>query len=75
VRNLLAIGLGLTVLATSREPLHVEGEGVVMLGPLPVADDAVQLVVDRVRAPSSQNNQPEPDQTPAQQGSSASGLK
>jgi predicted ATPase/class 3 adenylate cyclase len=50
VCNLLAVGGELRVLATSRESLHVDGERVVVLGPLPVADDAVQLFVDRATA-------------------------
>ena len=48
--DLMAAGLELTVLATSREPLHVPGERVVPVAPLPVADEAVELFVDRAAA-------------------------
>jgi predicted ATPase len=47
VVDLLAAGPELTVLATSREPLHVPGERVVPVDPLPIAEDAVVLFVDR----------------------------
>jgi predicted ATPase/class 3 adenylate cyclase len=47
VIDLLAAAPELTVLATSREPLHVPGERVVPVAPLPIADDAVVLFVDR----------------------------
>jgi predicted ATPase len=50
VRGLLAAGPDLTVLATSREPLRVDGERVILLGPLPVAGDALQLFVERARS-------------------------
>ncbi|MBM7784545.1 AfsR/SARP family transcriptional regulator [Tenggerimyces flavus] len=40
---------GLTILATSREPLDVDGESVLQLAPLEAAA-AVTLLVDRVRA-------------------------
>lgn len=50
VGDLLAAGAGLTLLATSREPLHVGGERVVPVAPLPVADDAVALFMDRASA-------------------------
>lgn len=39
----------LTILATSREPLDVDGESVLQLEPLP-EDAAVTLLIDRVRA-------------------------
>ena len=48
--DLLAAGPDLTVLATSREPLHVPGERVVPVAPLPVADEAVMLFIDRAVA-------------------------
>ncbi|HET9578938.1 MAG TPA: tetratricopeptide repeat protein [Usitatibacter sp.] len=73
---LLAVSLlraheGLTIIATSREPLHVSGEQVFPLSPLalpsPAADadaiadsDAVQLFVDRAR-----RHQPRFELTPA----------
>jgi predicted ATPase/class 3 adenylate cyclase len=50
VRSLLAVGPDLTVLATSREPLQIEGEHVIALGPLTVAGDAVELFVERARS-------------------------
>lgn len=40
---------GVTVLATSRQPLGLEGERIVVLPPLPV-EDAAQLFADRARA-------------------------
>ena len=40
---------GITVLATSREPLGVEGERILPVDPLP-ADDAAALFADRARA-------------------------
>ncbi|ORW98934.1 transcriptional regulator [Mycobacterium szulgai] len=40
---------GVTVLATSRQPLGVEGERIVVLPPLPV-EDATRLFADRARA-------------------------
>ncbi|WP_211763399.1 AfsR/SARP family transcriptional regulator [Kutzneria sp. CA-103260] len=62
VRVLLSVCPGLRVLATSREPLHVPGESVYTLRPLPTPDpdatysfddlasyDAVQLFVDRAQ--------------------------
>ncbi|WP_448627800.1 BTAD domain-containing putative transcriptional regulator [Geodermatophilus sp. URMC 64] len=48
VARLLDAAPGLTVLATSREPLGVEGEVVLPLAPL--AGDAVALLTDRVAA-------------------------
>jgi predicted ATPase/DNA-binding SARP family transcriptional activator len=50
VRELLSAGGDLTVLATSREPLHLPGEQVVTVGPLPVRDDAVTLFMDRAES-------------------------
>jgi predicted ATPase/class 3 adenylate cyclase len=50
VGDILATGAELTVLATSREPLHLPGERVVPVAPLPVADEAVALFVDRAAA-------------------------
>jgi hypothetical protein len=50
VRGLLPVGPQLRVLATSREALHVDGEQVVTLGPLPAGDDAVRLFLDRARS-------------------------
>jgi predicted ATPase/class 3 adenylate cyclase len=47
VRDLLAAGPDLQVLATSREALHLPGEQVTVVDPLPAADDAVALFVDR----------------------------
>jgi predicted ATPase len=47
VRDLLATGPDLQVLATSREALHLLGEQVTIVDPLPTADDAVTLFVDR----------------------------
>lgn len=57
VQRLLAVAPGLTVLATSRERLGLDGEQVVPLAPLPVDDHgaggagspAVQLFVERAR--------------------------
>ena len=43
VRELLGAGRDLTVLATSREPLHLPGEQVVAVDPLPIRDDGVNL--------------------------------
>ena len=43
-------GAELTVLATSREPLHAPGERVLPVAPLAVADEAVALFVDRAVA-------------------------
>ena len=48
VRDLLAAGADLRVLATSREGLHLPGEQVMVLDPLPTADEAVTLFLDRV---------------------------
>lgn len=50
VSDLVAAAPGLTVVATSREPLEVAGETVMRLRPLDVADDAVTLFVDRARS-------------------------
>ena len=50
VRDLLAAGPELTVLATGREPLHLPGERVLPVAPLAVADEAVVLFVDRAVA-------------------------
>jgi predicted ATPase len=47
VGDVLAAGPELTVLATSREPLHLPGEQVTVVDPLPEADDAVTLFLDR----------------------------
>lgn len=41
---------GLRVLATSREPLAVDGERVMTLTPLDTAGDAVELFIDRARS-------------------------
>ena len=59
-RELLQAGRGVTILATSREPLHVPGEATFPVAPLPAPDpsgdpapdtlvgyDAVQLFLDR----------------------------
>ena len=50
VGDVLAAGPELTVLATSREPLHSPGEQVVPVAPLPVADEAAVLFVDQAVA-------------------------
>ena len=50
VEGLLARTQHLRILATSREPLHVDGEECLLLAPLPVATDAVELLADRARA-------------------------
>ena len=50
IRSVLRVAPTVTVLATSREPLHVDGERVVVLGPLSIGDDAVELFIDRARA-------------------------
>ncbi len=47
VRELLAACAGLTVLATSREPLGVPGEHVHEVGPLPPATEGLELFLDR----------------------------
>jgi predicted ATPase/DNA-binding SARP family transcriptional activator len=47
--TLLAACPGVTVLATSREPLNVPGEEVVPVGPLPAAD-ALRLIEERAAA-------------------------
>ena len=44
---LLAACPGLTLLATSREPLGVAGEVIWRVPSLPIADDAVELFTDR----------------------------
>jgi predicted ATPase/DNA-binding CsgD family transcriptional regulator len=49
------------VLATSRQPLHVPGEEVVRLGPLPVPGDAVELFAQRAAAAVSGFRLTEPD--------------
>jgi predicted ATPase/class 3 adenylate cyclase len=47
----LALGCpAVSVLATSREPLHVAGEHVYLLGPLTVDETGVELFVDRARS-------------------------
>jgi predicted ATPase/DNA-binding SARP family transcriptional activator len=46
--DVLAAAPGITVLATSREPLGVDGEAVLQLAPL--AGDAVALLADRIAA-------------------------
>jgi predicted ATPase/DNA-binding CsgD family transcriptional regulator len=48
VRRILSVSPGVKVLATSREPLHVSGEGVWALQPLSSAE-GVGLFVDRAR--------------------------
>ncbi|MGE7386362.1 ATP-binding protein [Streptomyces sp. NPDC004126] len=50
VRELLAACAGLTVLATSREPLGVPGESVHEVGPLPADTEALELFLDRAAA-------------------------
>jgi predicted ATPase len=47
VRDLLTAGPELQVLATSREALHLPGEHVTAVEPLPLADAAVTLFFDR----------------------------
>ena len=42
-------GRHLDVLATSREPLNIDGEQVIRLRPLAIASDAVELFIDRAR--------------------------
>ena len=49
VAEMLAAAPGLTVLATSREPLGVTGEATWQVPSLSLADDAVALFVDRAR--------------------------
>lgn len=49
VTGLLTAATGLTVLATSREPLGVAGEAAWQLPSLSLADDAVELFADRAR--------------------------
>jgi predicted ATPase/class 3 adenylate cyclase/predicted negative regulator of RcsB-dependent stress response len=50
IERLLASGGGVRVVATSREPLELEGERLFPLSPLSVDDgEAVALLVDRVR--------------------------
>jgi predicted ATPase/class 3 adenylate cyclase len=52
VERLLAVGVGVRVVATSREPLELEGERLLSLAPLSVDDDdggeAVTLLADRI---------------------------
>lgn len=43
----------LTILATSREPLNIDGEAVLRVAPLPADTAAVDLFVDRARAADS----------------------
>jgi predicted ATPase/class 3 adenylate cyclase len=47
VRDVLSNAPQVTVLATSRERLHLAGEHVVTVQPMTVSDDAVQLFLDR----------------------------
>ncbi len=47
VRRLLNCTSQLTVIVTSREPLHIVGEQVLRIGPI---DEAVRLFIDRARA-------------------------
>jgi predicted ATPase/DNA-binding CsgD family transcriptional regulator len=49
VEELLRVCPGLSVVATSREPLGVAGEAVWRVPSLPLADDAVELFVDRAQ--------------------------
>jgi len=49
VTALLAAAPGVTVLATSREPLGVSGEAVWQVPSLALADEAIELFVDRAR--------------------------
>ena len=48
--RLLAGAADLNVLATSREPLHVSGEQVLAIEPLPIDTDAAILFAERARA-------------------------
>ena len=49
--NELVLGApGLRILATSREPMGIDGERVLRLTPLDIAGDAVDLFIDRARA-------------------------
>ncbi|MFI7349281.1 ATP-binding protein [Streptomyces sp. NPDC049936] len=50
VDRLLRASPGLTVLATSREPLGLTGERVMEVDPLPAETDAVRLLYDRAAA-------------------------
>jgi predicted ATPase/DNA-binding SARP family transcriptional activator len=63
VLDLLTRCPGLTVLATSREPLGVDGERLLPVSPLP-SSDAVALLTDRITAvrPGWHPNQAETDQ-------------
>jgi predicted ATPase/class 3 adenylate cyclase/DNA-binding CsgD family transcriptional regulator len=49
VSSLLAAGPGLTVLATSREPLGVPGEAMWQVPSLSLTDEAIELFADRAR--------------------------
>ncbi len=53
VTDILRETSGVTILATSRQPLHVPGEEVLRLGPLPVPGDAVELFAQRAAAAAS----------------------
>ncbi len=50
IPRLLAGAADLNVLATSREPLHVSGEQVLAIEPLPIDTDAAILFAERARA-------------------------
>ncbi len=52
VASMLAQLPSLTILATSREPLRIDGEEVVRVGTLAVQPDAVNLFLDRARTVS-----------------------
>jgi predicted ATPase len=50
VNDVLAAGSEVRLLATSREPLHLPGERIMPVAPLPVANEAVALFMDRAEA-------------------------
>jgi predicted ATPase len=50
VNDILAVGPDVRLLATSREPLHLPGERTMPVAPLPVANEAVALFMDRAAA-------------------------